>query len=123
MLTRYATPDDVMVFPGVCMACNGAVDVRMVPVTIPFFKEVVIMSSACDGCGYRNTDIKPGGAISAHGRSITCAVRCPADMGRDVIKSDTAEGGWRVGVGPGGRGGGDGASRLSRTLNMGRGVL
>ena len=41
---------------------------------IPFFKEVIIMSNACDVCGYRNSEVKPGGGFSDMGRDITLQV-------------------------------------------------
>ena len=44
---------------------------------IPFFKEVIIMSNACDVCGYRNSEVKPGGGFSEMGRDITVQVSLP----------------------------------------------
>lgn len=58
-------------------------------VSIPFFKDVVIMSNSCDSCGYKNSELKPGGAIPDRGRTITLHVCDPVDLTRDVIKSDT----------------------------------
>jgi hypothetical protein len=53
---------------------------------VPFFKEVVVMSSACDACGYKNNEIKSGGAIAPKGRKITLKVIKPEDLCRDVLK-------------------------------------
>ena len=42
---------------------------------IPFFKEVIIMSNACEVCGYRNSEVKPGGGFSDRGTQITLQAR------------------------------------------------
>lgn len=47
----------------------------MFPTSIPHFKDVIIMSNACDACGYRDSEIKPGGGFSEKGQSITLQVR------------------------------------------------
>ncbi|XP_046543972.1 zinc finger protein ZPR1-like [Haliotis rubra] len=56
---------------------------------IPHFKEVVIMATNCDACGYRDSEVKGGGAIEAKGRKISLKITDPSDMSRDVLKSET----------------------------------
>ena len=65
------------------MSCRGSAT-RAGPVhhphdttTIPYFKEVIIMSNACDVCGYRNGELKPGGGFSDQGVVITLQVLHP----------------------------------------------
>ncbi|GAQ90149.1 hypothetical protein KFL_006060030 [Klebsormidium nitens] len=89
-LFKYAAPEEVMVFPATCGACGAACETRMYVTTIPYFKEVIVMASTCDTCGYKNSELKPGGAIPARGRRSTLQVTCAADLSRDVIKSDSA---------------------------------
>jgi zinc finger protein len=48
------------------------------------------MASTCDSCGYRNSELKPGGRIPEKGKKITLHVKNIKDLSRDVIKSDTA---------------------------------
>ncbi|KAJ9565030.1 LOW QUALITY PROTEIN: hypothetical protein OSB04_000996 [Centaurea solstitialis] len=60
------------------------------PEEIPYFQEVIVMASTCDACGYRNSELKAGGAIPAKGKRVTLLVRHVEDLSRDVIKSDTA---------------------------------
>ena len=55
-------------------------------VNIPYFKEVVIMSTVCDSCGYKSNEVKAGGAIAPHGKRITLKVTDPEDLSRDVLK-------------------------------------
>ncbi|KAE8674621.1 hypothetical protein F3Y22_tig00111741pilonHSYRG00005 [Hibiscus syriacus] len=57
---------------------------------IPYFQEVIVMASTCDTCGYRNSELKPGGPIPEKGKKITPCVKNINDLSRDVIKSDTA---------------------------------
>ena len=51
---------------------------------------MVIMSNACDTCGYRSSDIKAGGGVSEKGSNITLAVSEQDDLRRDVIKAESA---------------------------------
>ena len=48
------------------------------------------MSDACDGCGYRNSEVKGGGGVPRCGRRIELRVEAPEDLRRDVIKAETA---------------------------------
>ncbi|KAJ3092853.1 nucleolar zinc-finger protein [Quaeritorhiza haematococci] len=56
---------------------------------IPHFKEVVIMATVCDSCGYKSNEVKAGGAISPQGKRITVKMEDPEDMSRDILKSET----------------------------------
>lgn len=89
-VTKVSDVSDVMTFPSKCLMCNHPVEEKMLQVNVPFFKEVVVMSSACDVCGYKNNEIKSGGPIAPLGRKITLKVIKPEDLCRDVLKSDTA---------------------------------
>lgn len=40
----------------------------MKSVNIPHFKEVIIMSTVCDHCGYKSNEVKTGGEIPAKGK-------------------------------------------------------
>lgn len=59
--------------------------------SIPFFKEIIIMAFVCDYCGYRNSEIKEGGGIGDFAKRVTFTVNSPADLNRDVFKSQTAK--------------------------------
>nr|VDD03537.1 unnamed protein product [Brassica rapa] len=93
-LFRYTAPEEVMTFPSTCGACMKLCETRMFVTSIlfkiPYFQEVIVMASTCDDCGYRNSELKPGGAIPKKGKKIILSVRNIADLSRDVIKSDTA---------------------------------
>lgn len=81
--------DEVFVFPSSCSSCGVPCDTRMKMVDIPYFKEVVIMSTVCDFCGYRNNEVKAGGAVSPKGRKISLKVIESDDLSRDVLKSES----------------------------------
>ncbi|KAL3522997.1 hypothetical protein ACH5RR_015831 [Cinchona calisaya] len=89
-LFRYSAPEEVMTFPSTCGACAANCECRMFVTNIPYFQEVIVMASSCDSCGYRNSELKPGGSIPPRGKKITVHVKNVKDLSRDVIKSDTA---------------------------------
>lgn len=89
-LFRYSAPEEVMTFPTTCGACGTLCECRMFVTNIPYFREVIVMASTCDGCGYRNSEVKAGGAIPDKGKRIILHVKNVRDLSRDVIKSDTA---------------------------------
>lgn len=80
----------VMEFVGNCPNCNVPCTTRMFSIDIPYFKEVIVMASTCDSCGYKSSEVKTGGAISEKGKTITLKVTCKEDLSRDLLKSETA---------------------------------
>lgn len=90
-LGRYSAPEEVMVFPGGCPDCSAVAETRMFSTRIPYFRDVVVMCTSCDACGYRDAELRSGGEIPARGRTVTLAVRGAQDLGRDVIKSETSD--------------------------------
>lgn len=79
-----------VVFPGMCWSCQRQAETRMAITEIPYFKEIVLMVTDCAFCGCKDTEVKPGGAISEKARKITLKVQGPDDFKRDVMKADTA---------------------------------
>ncbi|XP_070808593.1 zinc finger protein ZPR1 [Pituophis catenifer annectens] len=81
--------NEVLQFNTNCPECNTPASTNMKLVQIPHFKEVVIMATNCDACGHRTNEVKSGGGIEPLGTKITLHVTGPADMTRDVLKSET----------------------------------
>ncbi|KAF9064592.1 zinc-finger protein zpr1 [Rhodocollybia butyracea] len=81
--------EEIYVFPGTCSSCGHPLDTMMKKVNIPYFKDVLIMSTNCDRCGYRDNEVKSGGAISDQGKRITLKVEDKEDLSRDILKSET----------------------------------
>ena len=44
------------------------------------------MSVNCERCGYRDNEVKSGGAISEKGKRITLKVEDREDLSRDILK-------------------------------------
>ncbi|KAF4510950.1 hypothetical protein G6O67_002794 [Ophiocordyceps sinensis] len=82
-------PDEVYSFPATCPGCMHPCTTHMKMVEIPHFKQVVLMSTVCEDCGYRSNDVKTGGEIPARGEKITLRVDGPVDLARDILKSET----------------------------------
>ncbi|XP_020705630.1 zinc finger protein ZPR1 isoform X1 [Dendrobium catenatum] len=89
-LYRYSAPEEVETLPSTCGACGAPCVIHFYATKIPYFREVIVMASCCDLCGYRSSELKPGGEISKKGKRIIVRVQTLKDLSRDVIKSDTA---------------------------------
>ncbi len=77
-------------FPTTCPSCGASTDTDMCVMNIPHFKEVIIMSLACEMCGFKSNEVKGGGEIASHGTKIKLRAETTRDMSRGVVKSDTA---------------------------------
>ncbi|KAG5916782.1 hypothetical protein E4U42_007512 [Claviceps africana] len=82
-------PNEVYNFPASCPGCMHPCTTHMKMVDIPHFKQVVLMSTVCDDCGYRSNDVKTGGEIPEQGEKITLTVDDATDLARDILKSET----------------------------------
>lgn len=81
--------EDVYNFSGFCSSCGANCDTRMQTISIPFFSDLLIMSTLCDKCGYKSNEIKCGGPIPDKGKVITFTIKNIEDLNRDVLKSDS----------------------------------
>jgi zinc finger protein len=81
--------DEVYELHSECPACGKPCTVNMKKTNIPHFKEVIIIATVCDHCGYRTSDVKTGGEIPEKGRRITLQVLNKEDMSRDILKSES----------------------------------
>ncbi|TFK51702.1 zf-ZPR1-domain-containing protein [Heliocybe sulcata] len=82
--------EEIFVFPGNCSSCGHSLNTLMKKVNIPYFKDILIMSTNCDRCGYRDNEVKAGSAISEKGKRITLKVEDKEDLSRDILKSETS---------------------------------
>jgi len=91
--TKTLTEDlngESMVFKVPCHCCQQMGESKMCSVTIPYFKQLIIMAFTCDFCGAKSREVKTGGEISEKAKKITLSVECEDDLKRDVFKSETA---------------------------------
>jgi len=77
-------------FPASCPGCTRPCATNMKMVNIPYFKQVVLMATFCDLCGYKSNEVKTGGEVPEKGRRITLRVCTSEDLARDLLKSETA---------------------------------
>ncbi|UZJ51511.1 hypothetical protein CBS101457_000831 [Exobasidium rhododendri] len=82
--------EEVFSFDGVCSSCGAALKTHMKKVNVPYFKDILIMSTNCDACGYRDNEVKSGSAIPPKGKKLTLRVEDAEDLSRDVLKSESA---------------------------------
>ena len=82
--------NQVYSFPASCPGCQRPCSTNMKMVNIPYFKQVVLMSTVCEDCGYRSNEVKSGGEVPEKGRRITLKVQKKEDLSRDILKSESA---------------------------------
>lgn len=78
--------EQVHTFRGNCSRCSAPCETKMHMLDIPYFKEVIVMCTCCDGCGYKSNEVKAGGAVAAKGQKITLIVTDAEDFNRDILK-------------------------------------
>jgi zinc finger protein len=89
--TYFNVSDRSAIMTGPCNGCdNQEAETRMCVTDVPHFKDVVLLVTQCDQCGYRDAEVKPMGRVSEKGRRITLKVTSVDDLKRDLLKSDTA---------------------------------
>lgn len=82
-----------------CPNCNAPACANFKTVSIPFFKDVIIMATVCDKCGYKSNEVKSGTGFEEKGRKIELTISGnlggrsdldhKVDLARDVLKSET----------------------------------
>ncbi|CAL1530054.1 unnamed protein product [Lymnaea stagnalis] len=73
-----------------CINCEEQGVTRIFLTKIPFFREVVVSSFACDHCGNKNAELQPCGKIQDRGLSYKLNVATVRDLNRQVVKSESA---------------------------------
>lgn len=53
--------DESLAIPETCYACMKEGESRMCTISIPYFKELIIMAFNCDHCGNKSREVKVGG--------------------------------------------------------------
>lgn len=80
---------EVQTFNATCPICYESCPTHMKVVNIPHFKDVIIMSTVCDHCGYKSNEVKTGGAVPEKGSRVSLKVTDPEDLARDILKSES----------------------------------
>ena len=74
-----------------CNVCSKPGELRTCLCTIPYFKEIDIISFRCEYCGYKTTEVKGGGGIADKGMRLTLQVTTKEDLNRDCFKSESCK--------------------------------
>jgi zinc finger protein len=80
---------EVLRFHVDCPGCGAPTETCMKPTDIPYFKEVIIMSTSCDTCGFKSNEVQASGATQEYGCRLSCEIADELDLARDVLKCDT----------------------------------
>ena len=75
--------------PSLCPHCGKEGESLTALTDIPHFKELIIMAFNCNHCGFRNNEVKPGGAVPDEGTEVKLRVTDEGDLKRDILKSDS----------------------------------
>ncbi|XP_015785274.1 zinc finger protein ZPR1 [Tetranychus urticae] len=81
--------DEVLQFRTNCYSCGAICFTNMKLTNIPHFKDVILMATNCEACGYKTTEIKSGQGISEKGVKIVLPIEGEEDLKRDVVRSET----------------------------------
>lgn len=73
-----------------CMNCFQNGMTRLLLTKIPFFKEIIVSSFACENCGWVNNEIQSAGKIQEQGVQYTLHASSTQDLNREVVKADSA---------------------------------
>ena len=85
-----ALKDEVLTFLTNCPYCNAPCNTNMKVTQIPYFKEIIVMATACDACGQKSNEVKSGTGIAPKGIRYTLTMNDPEDLNRDILVSETA---------------------------------
>jgi hypothetical protein len=74
--------EEAIRIPGECPNCSHPGVTLTALTDIPHFKEVIIMAFTCSQCGYKNSEVKGGGAVPTYGTEVTLRVTSAEDLKR-----------------------------------------
>ncbi|KAL7074211.1 hypothetical protein ACQ4LE_006484 [Meloidogyne hapla] len=83
--------DDIekpMEIESLCPNCHENGTTKIISINIPFYRQVIIMSFACEHCGLQNNNLQSGEQAQEYGTEIVLKVRNAADLNRTVVRSE-----------------------------------
>jgi zinc finger protein len=82
-------PDEpVQEIESLCMNCHEQGLTRFLLCSIPYFRDIVIMSFNCEHCGFSNSEVQSAANLAEKGIRITLIVNSPEVLNRQVVKSE-----------------------------------
>ncbi|CAL1284869.1 unnamed protein product [Larinioides sclopetarius] len=81
---------EVTEIESLCLRCKKTGITKLLLTKIPFYKEVVVMSFACDSCHWENNELQPACTIQEKGIMFKLKVEDPKDLTRSLVKTEWA---------------------------------
>ena len=82
--------DEIISFTTPCPSCSRDCETNMKTVSVPYFKEVLLMATNCEICGFRSNEVKPSKGISEKGIRYELKMTSEEDLTRDILKTHDA---------------------------------
>ncbi|KAG9509029.1 Zinc finger protein ZPR1, partial [Fragariocoptes setiger] len=86
--TTTSTTDEIQ---SLCMNCREQGTTRILLTSIPYFKEVAIMSFECKHCNTINNELQSVGEIQERGVRYKVKCHTDADLQRQIVKTEWSE--------------------------------
>jgi zinc finger protein len=61
LVEESAVKEEALSFPTICHECGLSGINQMCAISVPYFKELIIMSFSCENCGAKAREVKVGG--------------------------------------------------------------
>lgn len=88
-IEENVSEDEILKFPSCCSHCQHPCETNMKIHEIPYFQKIILMTTVCDFCNYKNSEVKTTSPISSKGTKLHLEVTELEDLSKDVLKSDT----------------------------------
>lgn len=89
LLDSLNQQQELLQFTTNCTNCKSKTLTNMKVTKIPHFKEIVLMVTLCERCGYKTNEIKSGGGIGEKGVRYIKKINDENDLTIDLVRSDT----------------------------------
>mmetsp|Transcript_35555 Transcript_35555/g.48581 ORF Transcript_35555/g.48581 Transcript_35555/m.48581 type:complete len:175 (-) Transcript_35555:2-526(-) len=76
--------------PSYCFNCGEEGRTRMLYTSIPYFREIILMSFRCKECNFTSTEIQTASEIQPQGIHYHLELQNPEDLNRQVVKGEHA---------------------------------
>ncbi|KAJ5918522.1 nucleolar zinc-finger protein [Penicillium verhagenii] len=77
-----------MQLDSLCMNCHEQGVTKLLLLRVPYFRDIILESFACDHCHFKDNSVKSAGQIQEQGCKYTLNVENEDDLQRQVIRSD-----------------------------------
>ena len=79
-----------MTIESFCTNCQQQGETRMMLTSIPFFKDIIVISFNCEVCGFKNSEIQNRGQLEEYGIKLILKVTKKEDLQRQVVRGEYA---------------------------------